>query len=41
MDDDEMTESDTAYCADCGEEYWLPEDTEICPVCGSHDLNFC
>lgn len=40
MDDDDMTENDVAYCPQCDEEYWLPEDTEKCPTCHSDDLTF-
>lgn len=38
--EDEMLESDTAYCPKCDEEYWLPEDSEECPFCGSDELTF-
>ena len=37
---DIQTDTDTALCPSCEEEYTLPEDTEYCPVCGSQDLTF-
>ena len=27
-------DTEIIYCIACNEEYSLPEDTEICPICG-------
>jgi Zn finger protein HypA/HybF involved in hydrogenase expression len=40
MHTEEPVDSDTAYCPECDEEYWLPEITEKCQICGSDKLTF-
>ncbi len=37
---DDGMENDWCYCHDCEEEYYLPEDTEKCPICNSENIAF-
>lgn len=37
--DDIRYENDWLTCDRCEEEYYLPEDTEQCPICGSSEIH--